>query len=68
MALKLTAIALGLILAASPLAAAQPETDVGEGAPAAGPPAQVRSREAGAKSWSRSPSNACGRTRMASWW
>jgi hypothetical protein len=40
MALKLTAIALGLILGASPLAAAQPETDVGEGAPAAAPDAK----------------------------
>ena len=41
MALKLSAIALSLIIvAASPLPAAQPETDVGAGAPAAGPDAK----------------------------
>jgi hypothetical protein len=36
MALKLSAIALSLIVAASPLTAAQPETDPAAGAPAAG--------------------------------
>ena len=40
MALKLSAIALSLILAASPLSAAQPETDPAAGAPAAGPDAR----------------------------
>ena len=40
MALKLTAIAFSLIFAAAPLTAAQPETDVGAGAPAAGPDAK----------------------------
>jgi hypothetical protein len=40
MALKLSAVALSLILAATPLAATQPETDVGAGAPAAGPDAR----------------------------
>jgi hypothetical protein len=41
MALKLSAIALSLIVAAAPpLSAAQPETDVAEGAPAAGPDAK----------------------------
>lgn len=40
MALKLSAIALGLILAASPLVAAQPESDPMAGAPAAGPDAK----------------------------
>ena len=40
MALKLSAIAFSLIAAAAPLTAAQPETDVGEGAPAAGPDAK----------------------------
>ena len=39
MALKLSAIALSLILAASPLAATQPEADVAAGAPEAGPDA-----------------------------
>lgn len=39
MALKLSAFALSLIFAA-PLAATQPETDVGAGAPAAGPDAK----------------------------
>ena len=39
MALKLSAITLSLILAASPLAATQPEADVGAGAPEAGPDA-----------------------------
>jgi len=39
MALKPSAIALSLILAASPLSA-QPETDPGAGAPAAGPDAK----------------------------
>ena len=40
MALKLSAIALSLIVAASPLAAAQPESDPMAGAPAAGPDAK----------------------------
>ena len=40
MALKLSAIALSLIVAAAPLSAAQPEQDVGAGAPAAGPDAK----------------------------
>lgn len=40
MALKFSAIALSLIVAAAPLTAAQPETDVREGAPAAGPDAK----------------------------
>jgi hypothetical protein len=39
MALKLSAIALSLIVAGSPLSA-QPETDQGAGAPAAGPDAK----------------------------
>lgn len=40
MALKLSAIALSLIVAATPLAAAQPESDPMAGAPAAGPDAK----------------------------
>jgi len=40
MALKLSAIALSLVLAAAPISAAQPESDVGAGAPAAGPDAK----------------------------
>ncbi|HEU4957125.1 MAG TPA: hypothetical protein VFT40_05810 [Sphingomicrobium sp.] len=40
MALKLSAIALSLIVAAAPLSAAQPETDPMAGAPAAGPDAR----------------------------
>lgn len=39
MALKLSAIAFGLIVAASPLSA-EPETDIGVSAPAAGPAAK----------------------------
>ena len=40
MALKLSAIALSLIIAAAPLSAAQPGTDPAAGAPAAGPGAK----------------------------
>jgi hypothetical protein len=40
MALKLSVIALSLIAAASPLSAAQPETDPAAGAPTAGPDAK----------------------------
>lgn len=40
MALKLSAFALSLIIAAAPLSAAQPEMDAGAGAPAAGPDAK----------------------------